>query len=63
MLHVGIGLIMGLTTFSLLMLAMALSFIPGATTRWAINGALDWLKGGSSSKDVQKPALAASGAA
>jgi hypothetical protein len=64
MLHVGIGLIMGLATFSLLMLAMALSFIPGATTRWAINGALDWLKGGTtSSKDVQKPALTASGAA
>jgi hypothetical protein len=55
---------MGLATFSLLMLAMALSFIPGATTRWAINGALDWLKGGTtSSKDVQKPALTASGAA
>jgi hypothetical protein len=63
MLHIGIGLIMGLTTFSLLMLTMVISFIPGATTRWAVNGSLDWLKGVTSSKNVEKPALSASGAA
>jgi len=63
MLHVGIGLIMGLTTFSLAMLSMVLCFIPGVTIRWAINGSLDWLRGGSSAKDLQKPAMSASGAA
>jgi hypothetical protein len=62
-LHVGIGLIMGLATFSLLMLTMVLSFIPGATTRWAIIGALDWLKGGTSTREVKKSELSTSGAA
>jgi hypothetical protein len=60
MLHVGIGLIMGLTTFSLAMLTMVLCFIPGVTTRWAINGSLDWLRG--VTKADAEPKVAASAA-
>jgi hypothetical protein len=59
MLHVGIGLIMGLTTFSLAMLSMVLCFIPGVTTRWAINGSLDWLRGVTKADAERKVAASA----
>ncbi|HEY1860307.1 MAG TPA: HTTM domain-containing protein [Gemmataceae bacterium] len=45
LLHAGIGVIMGLTTFSLLMLCLLLAFIPGEAVRRAIRLSVDWLRG------------------
>jgi hypothetical protein len=45
LLHTGIGVIMGLTTFSLLMLCLLLAFIPGEAVRRGLQASLDWLRG------------------
>jgi hypothetical protein len=45
LLHTGIGVIMGLTTFSLLMLCLLLAFIPGEAVRRALQLSVDWLRG------------------
>jgi len=61
MLHIGIGTIMGLATFSLMMLIMVMSFIPGSVTRWAVYGAWDWLRGLTPAQIEAEPAVASSG--
>ena len=45
LLHTGIGVIMGLTTFGLLMLCLLLAFIPGEAVRRGLQISLDWLRG------------------
>jgi hypothetical protein len=42
LLHTGIALSMGLTTFGLMMLAMLLSFVPGAAVRQLVNSLTSW---------------------
>jgi hypothetical protein len=45
LLHAGIGVIMGLTTFSLCMLCLLLAFVPGEAVRRALRLSVDWLRG------------------
>jgi hypothetical protein len=55
LLHTGIGVIMGLGTFSLCMLCLLLAFVPGEAIRRALRLSVDWLRG----KDVvTQPAAA-----
>ena len=42
LLHLGIGLIMGLTVFSLFMLTMVLAFVPPDTMRAYVDGLGEW---------------------
>ncbi|MFL5245671.1 MAG: hypothetical protein ACJ8FY_26545 [Gemmataceae bacterium] len=61
MLHIGIGTIMGLATFSLMMLIMVMGFMPGSVTRWAVYGAWDWLRGLTPGQIEAEPAVASAG--
>jgi len=45
MLHTGIAVIMGLGTFSLMMLCLLLAFVPGEAIRRAMRLSVDWLRG------------------
>jgi hypothetical protein len=45
MLHTGIAAIMGLTTFSMLMVCLLMAFIPAAVTRRGVRTSVDWLLG------------------
>jgi hypothetical protein len=45
MLHTGIGVVMGLTTFGLMMLCLLLAFVPGEAVRRALRLSVDWLRG------------------
>jgi hypothetical protein len=44
-LHLGIGLLMGLATFSLFMMSLLVSFIPGSVVRQVMRTCKDWLLG------------------
>ena len=58
MLHTGIAVIMGLGTFSLMMLCLLLCFVPGEAVRRAMRLSVDWLRG----KDLRaEPAMAPAG--
>jgi hypothetical protein len=58
MLHSGIAVIMGLGTFSLMMLCLLLAFVPGEAVRRAMRLAVDWLRG----KDLHaRPNMAPAG--
>jgi hypothetical protein len=66
MMHTGIGIIMGLTTFSLLMLCLVLAFVPAATHHAFVEvirqkGLFfrEWVRGKAPAAPVEQPALAA----
>jgi hypothetical protein len=67
LMHTGIGLIMGLTTFSLMMLCLVLAFVPASTHHAFVEVMRQqgmtfkqWLRGKSAAKPhIEQPALAA----
>jgi hypothetical protein len=66
LMHTGIGIIMGLTTFSLLMLCMVLAFVPAATHHAFVEvirqkglTLREWVRGKGPVAPVEQPALAA----
>jgi hypothetical protein len=45
LLHTGIAVIMGLTTFGLCMLCLLLAFVPGEVMRQFLHMSVNWLRG------------------